>query len=648
MCNLSLLTTLLPIFMGILDQELAAPYALMFPEVSRRGHNNSAYSFRVFLGWLASGIWQSAVIFYFARSVIGDGLTASGRNLGVWNLSLNVYSTAVLAVHAMVIVYVASWTMLSAFLFFVSFCSWFVIGPLLTTKGPSITAGLSPSLFWGVQLMYQQPASWLYTAMAVAICVLPILSYDAVKRAWFPNFKHLVQELQCRGLVGDMETIVSAADGEMQRDRLLSYLGIVDPGSCYAGHGDVPLKAGAAADYTTSVDTPRTSMLSDVERRASRVGHAVTPRQSGASAPGGAAVDGLGRLDETDSFSYIGVGGVDPPAAAPAGDGSHTPGRRAGGGGTLHLMRRKGPLRFTGFNIDGDLHSSRAGLHLAPLLAHSEAEADRWRLRRARMRHLRRAWSDAQPDVGGVRSSLLTPATRRSHHNSRTAGAGGGAAFGAPPSAAEAAGDGGPVSLRFRPHVGSSALSRSLSDSRIVGDSVVNRLISISDGDGCGLRSPRSARRADLARLTEWARLMRANRGGGRGGGGGAHSANWADAATAAGDPDTSFEAVVEVDTLLGDDTRGMHVLPSVVGGGGGGAVRRGGRPWALSIQRRLTLVWTQIQASYWSDKQPQECLANEHAVFLSETSVKTGPQGRGRACTDTPRREPAAEDRRG
>jgi len=578
MYNLSL-TTLLPIFMGILDQELAAPYALMFPEVYRRGHNNSAYSFRVFLGWLASGIWQSAVIFYFARSVIGDGLTASGRHLGIWNLSLNVYSTAVLAVHAMVIVYVASWTMLSAFLFFVSFCSWFVIGPLLTTEGPSITTGLSPSLYWGVQLMYQQPASWLFTAMAVAICVLPNLSYHAVKRAWFPNFKHLVQELQCRGLVGDMETIVSAADGEVQRDRLLSYLGIADPGSSYAGHGDVPLKAGAAADYTAAVDSPRTSMLSDAERRASRAGTVVTPRQSAASAPGGAAEAGWGRLDEADSFSYIGVGAVDPPAAAPAGDGSHTPGRRAGGGGTLHLMRREGPLRFTGFNFDGDLLSSRAGLHLAPLLAHSEAEADRWRLRRARMRHLRRAGSDTQLDVGGVRSNLLTPATRRSHQTSRTAGGGGGAAFAAPPSAAEASGDGGPVSLRFRPHVGSSALSRSLSDSRVVGDSVVNRLIPTSDGVGVGPRSPRSARRADLARLAEWARLMRVNSGGGRGGGGGAHSANWADVATAAGVPDTFFEAVVEVDTLPGDDTRGVHVLPPAVlsdddtGVGGGGSV---------------------------------------------------------------------------
>lgn len=476
------LTTLLPIFMGILDQELSSPYALMFPEVYRRGHSNSAYSFRVFLGWLASGVWQSAIIFYLATAVIGDGVTASGRHLGVWNLSLIVYSTAVMAVHAMVVVYVASWTVLSAFLFFVSFCSWFVIGPLLTTRGPSITSGLSPSLYWAVQLMYQQPASWLFTFVVVIICVLPNLTYHAVKRVWFPNFKHLVQELQRRGLVGDADSVLSAADGEHHRGRLLACLGIADPGSSYAGHGDVPLKATRRSSLVGgTAATPRKSVRAEAESyRGAATGR---PSPDGPCGTDPAAAG-------ADSLSGIRVGGVGPAPGAATGasiattDGGSAPvvGRPCGGG-TLQLMRREGLLRFTGFNFDGDLLSSRAGLHLAPLLAHSEAEADRWRLRRARMRHLRRAGSDTQLDVGGVRSNLLPAASRRSGrplppHLSGIAGPGGavpdaaGALPVTPRSSAAA-----PTTPRFRPHVGSSALARSLSDSRVLGDSVANRFI---------------------------------------------------------------------------------------------------------------------------------------------------------------------------
>lgn len=606
------LTTLLPIFMGILDQELSSPYALMFPEVYRRGHSNSAYSFRVFLGWLASGVWQSAVIFYFATAVIGDGATASGRHLGVWNLSLIVYSTAVMAVHAMVVVYVASWTVLSAFLFFVSFCSWFVIGPLLTTRGPSITSGLSPSLFWAVQLMYQQPVSWLFTFVVVFICVLPNLTYHAVKRVWFPNFKHLVQELQRRGIVGDADNVLSAADGEHHRGRLLACLGIADPGSSYSGHGDVPLKAtrqsssvcGKAAAHRMSARGEADPYWEDENGGARPHGPCGTdPAAAGA-----------------DSFSGIrvgAVGGTAPGAAAgvPAVDsGTPAPGRPSGGG-TLQLMRREGLLRFTGFNFDGDLLSSRAGLHLAPLLAHSEAEADRWRLRRARMRHLRRAGSDTQLDVGGVRSNVLQPVTRRSRALPRLSGAVAGTASGSARSPTTPWGSAGvpttprgsaatpsaprgsaaapttprgsaaaPTTPRFRPHVGSTALARSLSDSRVLGDSVANRFIPDSGGGGGGggdgVRSPRSARRAEMARLIEWARQMRAAAG----------SANWADtAAAAAGPPDPSLpldvEAVVVVDPLYRDNGLGGggaplgHLAPLILsdddgapGDGGGGA----------------------------------------------------------------------------
>ncbi|CDF39281.1 unnamed protein product [Chondrus crispus] len=118
-----LLASLPLIVFGIFDQELTAEYALAFPEMYSKGQSNTAYNFRVFLSWILSAIWQSAVVFFVCFWGFGDIPQAGGQMLGMWAFGTVVFSVVIFTVHVMLLVYQSSWTKLSASLFFVSFAT---------------------------------------------------------------------------------------------------------------------------------------------------------------------------------------------------------------------------------------------------------------------------------------------------------------------------------------------------------------------------------------------------------------------------------------------------------------------------------------------------------------------------------------------
>ncbi|CDF35124.1 unnamed protein product [Chondrus crispus] len=190
-----LLASLPPIVLGIFDQELTAEYALAFPEIYSKGQRNTAYNFRVFLSWILSAIWQSAVVFFVCFWGFGDIPQAGGQMLGMWAFGTVVFSVVIFTVHVMLLVYQSSWTKLSASLFFVSFFSWFVVGSLFSLRPVALTSRLSPPLYAVVHRVFADPKFWLVSLLCPVLCVSPALLWKYSKRRRRPNMKMLVQEL---------------------------------------------------------------------------------------------------------------------------------------------------------------------------------------------------------------------------------------------------------------------------------------------------------------------------------------------------------------------------------------------------------------------------------------------------------------------
>lgn len=190
-----LVTSLPPIVLGIFDQELVADYALAFPEIYAKGQRNSAFNFRVFLNWIISAIWQSAVIFYVCFWGFGDRPGKDGKMLGMWPFGVVVYSVVIINVHLVLLAYQSSWTKLTAGLFLLSFLSWFLIGPLFSWRPIALTGRLSPPLYAVVHYVFADPKFWLVLMLAPVLCVSPSLLWKYNKRRRRPNMKMLVQEL---------------------------------------------------------------------------------------------------------------------------------------------------------------------------------------------------------------------------------------------------------------------------------------------------------------------------------------------------------------------------------------------------------------------------------------------------------------------
>lgn len=190
-----LLASLPPIVLGIFDQELVADYALAFPEIYSKGQRNTAYNFRVFMSWILSAIWQSAVIFFVCFWGFGDIPQAGGQMLGMWAFGTVVFSVVIFTVHAMLLVYQSSWTKLTAALYVLSFGAWFVIGCLFSWRPISLTSRLSPPLYAVIHRVFADPKFWLVSMLCPVLCVSPALLWKYSKRRRRPNMKMLVQEL---------------------------------------------------------------------------------------------------------------------------------------------------------------------------------------------------------------------------------------------------------------------------------------------------------------------------------------------------------------------------------------------------------------------------------------------------------------------
>lgn len=190
-----LLSSLPPVVLGIFDQELAADYALAFPEIYSKGQRNTAYNFRVFLSWISASLWQSAVIFFVTLWAFGDGPSSNGQMSGMWAFGTVVYSVVIVTVHAMLLVLQSSWNSLTAGLFVLSFSTWFFIGPIFSWRALALDANLSPPLYAVTHRIFGEPRFWLVLALCPVLCTGPSLLWKYSKRRRRPNVKMLVQEL---------------------------------------------------------------------------------------------------------------------------------------------------------------------------------------------------------------------------------------------------------------------------------------------------------------------------------------------------------------------------------------------------------------------------------------------------------------------
>lgn len=189
-----------PLILGILDQELSADYALSFPEIYVKGQRNTAFNLSVFLHWIATAVWHSALVFYMTAWGVGDQAQGNGQHLGMWSFGTIVFTLVTIVVHSFAVLYQSAWTRLTVGLYLISIFAWFLIGPLFSIEAISLNTDLSPNLFGVTHRILSDARVWFLIFVVPVMCVTPSLLWKFWKRQQKPNLKMLVQELIRSGL----------------------------------------------------------------------------------------------------------------------------------------------------------------------------------------------------------------------------------------------------------------------------------------------------------------------------------------------------------------------------------------------------------------------------------------------------------------
>eukprot|EP00171_Calliarthron_tuberculosum_P004144 IDg4144t1 len=118
-----------------------------------------------------------------------------GQHLGMWAFGVVVFSVIVIDVHIMLLVYQSAWTKFTMSAFVLSLISWFLVGPVFSSKLVSLDAEMSPPMYYVVNRIFAEPRFWFVLLASPVICISPSLLWKYSKRRRRPNMKMLVQEL---------------------------------------------------------------------------------------------------------------------------------------------------------------------------------------------------------------------------------------------------------------------------------------------------------------------------------------------------------------------------------------------------------------------------------------------------------------------
>lgn len=188
----SLFVSFSVVFRGILDRDLPDTVLLQYPQLYGNGILRRAWTKFTYLTTVLDGIYQSAVAFFLAYSVIFDGkfYSISGRDIAYrQGFGVLICHTAVFACNTYVLLRQYTWDYVSIAVYIIS--SMFVFA-----WTGIYTSALSSNFFYkSAAHVYSTMDFWAYFFVSLICCVLPRFCVLAAKSIWFPADVDIIREL---------------------------------------------------------------------------------------------------------------------------------------------------------------------------------------------------------------------------------------------------------------------------------------------------------------------------------------------------------------------------------------------------------------------------------------------------------------------
>ncbi|KAI1278906.1 hypothetical protein F5Y07DRAFT_57542 [Xylaria sp. FL0933] len=192
-------TSLPPIVIGVLDQDVSDSVSLAVPQLYRRGIERLEWTQQKFWTYMVDGIYQSVITFFIPYLVAANTSTIAGNGKDVLErqrFGAYIAHPAVITINLYILINTYTWDWLTVLII--------VISDLLIFFWSGVyTSSTFASTFYGTAgQIYSELSFWIVLFLVPLICVAPRYASIAIQKVFWPYDVDIIREQVTSGKFG--------------------------------------------------------------------------------------------------------------------------------------------------------------------------------------------------------------------------------------------------------------------------------------------------------------------------------------------------------------------------------------------------------------------------------------------------------------
>ncbi|KAI1188172.1 hypothetical protein F5B17DRAFT_429819 [Nemania serpens] len=270
-------TSLPPIVIGVLDQDVSDSVSLAVPQLYRRGIERMEWTQKKFWTYMADGVYQSVITFFIPYLVVSNTPTITGNGKDVierYRLGAYIAHPAVITINLYILINTYTWDWVTVLIIALSDLIIFFWSGVYTSSTFAAT-------FYGAAAqIYSELSFWVVLILTPLICIAPRYAGIAMQKVFWPYDVDIIREQVTSGKFktshqggeehgpDDIKASVSSSSGSSRRKHQPQ--GSVDEdlrpiyppsiaATSVAGHGPRSQRGSDGTNYTRhdiSMETP--------------------------------------------------------------------------------------------------------------------------------------------------------------------------------------------------------------------------------------------------------------------------------------------------------------------------------------------------------------------------------------------------------
>lgn len=190
-------TVLPPFAMGIVDQFVSARLLDRYPQLYQLGQRGIFFKMHSFWSWIGNGFFHSLLAYLLSEAIFyNDLIQTDGKIGGHWVWGTSLYTAVLMTVLGKAALITNIWTKYHVLAIPGSFLIWLAFLPAYAYIAPNVGKGFSTEYAGIIPRLYTSPIFWLMAIVLPFLCLLRDIIWKYMKRMYFPQAYHHVQEIQ--------------------------------------------------------------------------------------------------------------------------------------------------------------------------------------------------------------------------------------------------------------------------------------------------------------------------------------------------------------------------------------------------------------------------------------------------------------------